>query len=331
MADNAIRVHELTKVYRVPVKEPGFAASVRSLWDRKYKEVRAVDAVSFAIEPGERIGFLGPNGAGKTTTLKMLTGLLHPTSGTCSVAGYTPKERNPAFLRTITLVMGQKQQLMWDLPPTETFHLNRALYDIPKPAFTEALTELTELLELAPFLSQPVRSLSLGQRMRAELAAALLHRPKILFLDEPTIGMDVEVQALVRKFVVEYNRRHDATVMLTSHDMQDVSAMARRILLIDQGVVRFDGTLEALRERFGTGRRVLVRGTEADLAGLGFVKSEDESGALVATVEPDQVNVLLAAVLARLPKADVTVADPPLEEVLRHAFGDLRGQRPVPA
>jgi ABC-2 type transport system ATP-binding protein len=325
-----IAVEDLTKVYRVPVKEPGLWASVRSIWNRRYKEVRAVDKVSFTIEAGERIGFLGPNGAGKTTTLKMLTGLLHPTSGTCRVAGFRPQDRDSRFLRTITLVMGQKQQLLWDLPASETFSLNRALFDIPHAQFRESLKELTALLDLANFVDQPVRNLSLGQRMRAELAAALLHRPKVLFLDEPTIGMDVEVQALVRQFVIEYNRRYGATVMLTSHDMADVAQLARRILLIDQGVVRFDGTLEALQRRFSFGRQLLVRGPEAVLAPLGFRRvEEDRDGRFVATVDAERVNGLLAEVLRQLPTADVTVADPPLEEVLRAAFGDLRGTRPA--
>ena len=320
----AIRVEGLTKVFKTPVKQPGFWASVRSLWDRQYKEVRAVDGVTLTIEPGERVGFLGPNGAGKTTTLKMLTGLLHPTSGTIEVDGYRPQARDTAFLKRITLVMGQKQQLLWDLPPVETFLLNRALYDIPHAQYTETLTELTKLLDLGGFLDRPVRSLSLGQRMRAELAAALLHRPTILFLDEPTIGMDVEVQAIVRAFILTWNKRFEATVMLTSHDMTDVGAIAKRIVLIDQGAIRYDGDLEGLALRFGNGRRVLVTGPEAVLAPMGFLPAADGDERRVRTVPAAEVNALLTAVLARLPDATVTVADPPLEEVLRAAFGGLR-------
>jgi ABC-2 type transport system ATP-binding protein len=316
-----IRVAGLTKVYRVPKKEPGLWGSVRSLWNRQTDDVRAVDDVSFEIADGERVGFLGPNGAGKTTTLKMLTGLLWPTSGTCEVDGFVPQQRQTAFLQRITLVMGQKQQLLWDLPAIETFALNRAMFDIPKPAYQEALDELVALLELGPFLNRPVRNLSLGERMRAELASSLLHRPKVLFLDEPTIGMDVEVQAIVRRFIVEYNRRHGATVMLTSHDMADVAALAKRILLIDKGVVRFDGSLPELSRAFGNGRRLLVRGAE-QLDGLGFTR--DDEGRMVATVAADDVNALLSEVLRRSPSAEVTVADPPLEEVLRTAFGEAR-------
>ena len=317
-----IRVRDLTKVYRVPVKEAGFWASVRSIWNRRFREVRAVDGISFAIEPGERVGFLGPNGAGKTTTLKMLTGLLHPTAGEIEVAGHRPQDRASAFLEQITLVMGQKQQLLWDLPPTETFALNRALFDIPRDEFAETVAELTELLGLADFLDRRTRNLSLGQRMRAELAAALLHRPRVLFLDEPTIGLDVQVQALVRQFIAEYNRRHGATIVLTSHDMSDVQNIARRILLIDQGVLRFDGSLAELSARFGGGRRVVVQGAGPGLQELGFSLAD---GRAVATVERGEVNELLHAVLQRSPSAEVTVEDPPLEDVITRAFGAADG------
>ena len=324
-----IKVDALTKVYRVPQKEPGFWGSVKSLYAREYKDVRAVDGVTFEVAAGERVGFLGPNGAGKTTTLKMLTGLLHPTSGSCTVGGWKPQDRNPDFLRAITLVMGQKQQLMWDLPCQESFLLNRALYDLEKKPFEETLAELTELLDLKPFMNTPVRNLSLGQRMRAELAAALLHRPKVLFLDEPTIGMDVEVQAVLRKFILEYNARTGATILLTSHDMADVGAIAKRILLIDQGVVRFDGSLEELAHRFGAGRRLIVRGPADVLTPMGFVAGDE--GRMVATVPADRVNGLLSDVLRVLPTCEVSVADPPLEDVLRTAFGDLRPKAPAAA
>jgi len=320
-----ITLQALRKVYRVPEKEPGLLGSVRSLWNRRYKDVVAVDGIDLEVSSGERVGFLGPNGAGKTTTLKMLTGLLHPTSGACTVAGFVPKERRPDFLRSITLVMGQKQQLLWDLPAHESFLLNRALYDLDRTEWQRTLDELVALLDLSEFVDRPVRNLSLGQRMRCELAAALLHRPRILFLDEPTIGLDVEVQAVVRRFVREWNEKHGATVVLTSHDMNDVAALAHRIVLIDQGVIRFDGSIDALHERFGTGRRVLVRGEGAALAGLGF--EPDGSGRLQKTVPPPEVNPLLQEVLRRVPEAEVTVATPPLEEVLTRAFGEARKDR----
>ncbi len=317
-----IVVDQLTKVYRVPVRAPGLMAGVRALWHREHRDVRAVDGVSFTIQPGERVGFLGPNGAGKTTTLKMLTGLLHPTSGRCEVLGFAPQRRDTALLRQITLVMGQKQALMWDLPPTETFELNRAIFDVPRARYEATKKELIELLDLGSFIDQPTRNLSLGQRMRAELAASLLHQPMVLFLDEPTIGLDVEVQAVVRAFISEYNRRHGATVVLTSHDMGDVGAIADRILLIDKGVLQFDGSLVELSRRFGRGRQLTVRVPEGmDLSSAGFVLRE---GAWRGTFEPGEVNRHLTSILATAPDADVSVADPPLEDVLRHAFGAAR-------
>jgi ABC-2 type transport system ATP-binding protein len=328
-----IETTALRKVYRVPEKEPGLWGSIRSLYARRYREVVAVDAIDLKVEAGERVGFLGPNGAGKTTTLKMLTGLLHPTSGSCRVAGYTPRERDPDFLRSITLVMGQKQQLLWDLPATETFLLNRALFDLDRAEWKRTVDELVALLDLSEFVSRPVRNLSLGQRMRCELAAALLHRPRVLFLDEPTIGLDVEVQASVRRFVRSWNEVHGATVVLTSHDMNDVSALADRIVLIDQGVLRFDGSIDALQQRFGAGRRLSVRG--ADGAELGPALADlglhpDGNGRYTITVAPAQVNQTLQEVLRRVPSADVTVTDPPLEEVLTRAFGETRQQRAAP-
>ncbi len=319
-----IRVDALTKVYRVPVKEPGLWRSVRSLWNRQWKEVRAVDRVTFRVAEGERVGFLGPNGAGKTTTLKMLTGLLHPTAGTCEVAGFRPSERARPFLQAITLVMGQKQQLLWDLPASETFALNRALYDVDRRVFGETLEELTALLDLRAFLDQPVRNLSLGQRMRCELAAALLHRPKVLFLDEPTIGLDVEGTLQVRRFVRDYNQRHGATVVLTSHDMQDVGAIVDRLVLIDRGVIRFDASLAEFRRVFGSGRLLTVRAADrVDLTGTGLTR---DNGTWTGTFQADEVNARLAEVLRRAPGAEVTVADPPLEEVLTRAFGANRAE-----
>ena len=321
-----IEARSLRKVFRVPEKDPGLLGSLRSIVRRRTREVVAVDGIDLTVAAGERIGFLGPNGAGKTTTLKMLTGLLHPSSGSCLVAGHKPQLRAPDFLRAVTLVMGQKQQLMWDLPATETFLLNRALFDLDRTEWSRTVDELVTLLELAPFLNRPVRTLSLGERMRCELAAALLHRPRVLFLDEPTIGLDVEIQATVRRFVRTWNQQHGATVVLTSHDMNDVSALADRIVLIDLGVLRFDGSITDLHARFGTGRRVVVRGEAADaLTGLDF--TPDGSGGWQRTVPAPAVNPLLQDVLRRMPNADVTVADPPLEEVLTRAFGEARQQR----
>src|SRR5215813_809563 len=251
-----IHVEGLTKDFRVHRREAGLGAALRSLVRRRYDTVRAVDELSFQIAPGERVGFLGPNGAGKTTTLKVLSGLLHPTAGAVRVAGHVPQEREREFLRRITLVMGQKQQLLWDLPPVETFALNRAVYDIPKPQFEATMAELTRLLDLEKLATKPTRQLSLGERMKCELAAALLHRPRILFLDEPTIGLDVTAQDAIRRFLTEYRDRHDATILLTSHYMADIVALASRVLIINQGRLLYDGTLEALIEKMTPIKRI---------------------------------------------------------------------------
>jgi ABC-2 type transport system ATP-binding protein len=312
-----IEVRGLTKVYRVPVREAGLAATVRSLFRRQTRDVQAVRDLAFDIAQGERVGFLGPNGAGKTTTLKMLAGLLHPTSGTVRVLGSRPQDRDAGFLSQITLVMGQKQQLLWDLPPQDTFELNRALYDLPRSEWRQTLDELVEMLRIGPLLDKPVRNLSLGERMKCELVAALLHRPRVLFLDEPTIGLDVEMQVQVRHFIKGINERFGATVLLTSHYMQDIAALTPRLLIIDKGRLRYDGALADLSRRIAPERRVRVRSVDAVLTPLGF--REDE-GSMVASVPAEQVNALLQRVLAALPLADVGVEEPPLEEVMSRYF-----------
>jgi ABC-2 type transport system ATP-binding protein len=319
-----IEVQHLTKTYRVPLKEPGFVGSVRSLFSRAYKDVEAVKDLSFTIQQGERVGFLGPNGAGKTTTLKMLAGLLHPTSGAVKVLGARPQDRDPAFLRQITLVMGQKQQLLWDLPPRETFELNRAMYGIPRPEFKNTLDELIALLRIEPLLDKPVRNLSLGERMKCELAAALLHRPRVLFLDEPTIGLDVEMQVQVRQFIAGINQRFGATVLLTSHYMQDIAALTPRLLVIDEGRLRYDGALTELAREMAPERRVVVRGVEPALTALGFV---EDGGKMVASVAPEAVNALLTRALAAVPLAELGVEETPLEEVMGRYF---RKRDPAP-
>src|SRR5215472_6851132 len=254
-----ISVRGLRKHYQVHKRPPGLKAAFRSLLRRTYTTVKAVDGISFEIAAGERVGFLGPNGAGKTTTLKVLSGLLHPTSGEVSVDGHEPRRRQDAFLKKIMLVLGQKQQLLWDLPPSETFELNRAVYDVPRAQFDETLRELTELLELAELVKKPARTLSLGERMKCELAAALIHRPRVLFLDEPTIGLDVSMQATVRDFVKRYNERHGATIILTSHYMEDVAQLCPRVIVIDHGKVVYDGALESLVTRMRPSKRIVLR------------------------------------------------------------------------
>jgi ABC-2 type transport system ATP-binding protein len=254
-----VRVRDLRKVFRVPVREAGLKASLRSLVRRAHREISAVDGISFEIGAGEVVGFLGANGAGKTTTLKMLSGLLHPTSGECSVLDHVPDRRERELLRRITLVMGNRSQLQWDLPASDSFELNRAVYGIPQADFASMRDELVELLDLGDLLRKPVRNLSLGERMKIEVAGALLHRPGVLFLDEPTIGLDITMQRRIRSFIGEYSRRHGATVLLTSHYMADVEALCRRVIVIHHGRLLFDGELDALAERFATRKTIGLR------------------------------------------------------------------------
>ncbi|OFX24141.1 MAG: ABC transporter [Anaeromyxobacter sp. RBG_16_69_14] len=322
-----IDVRGLTKHYRVHRRPPGLGAALRSLFHRSYETVKAVDSIGFHVGPGERVGFLGPNGAGKTTTLKMLSGLLHPTAGEVRVAGHVPRRREAAFLKKITLVMGQKQQLLWDLPPAETFALNRAIYDISKADFEETLGELTRLLELQDLVGKPTRQLSLGERMKCELAAALLHRPQVLFLDEPTIGLDVSMQSTVRSFVKAYNERFGATVILTSHYMDDVVALCPRVVVIDRGRLIYDGDLRQLVLSVRPDKRVLVRLDRAvpapELSRFGTLVSSHGTQAVIQVAAGD-VSGAVGRILAALPVADLTVEDPPLEEVMSELFKSSR-------
>jgi ABC-2 type transport system ATP-binding protein len=329
-----ISVRDLSKHYRVHEKEPGFLGSLRSLLARKHHTVVAVDRVSFDIDAGEMVGFLGPNGAGKTTTLKMLSGLLYPTSGEVRVGGFLPQRRDRAFLCAITLVMGQKQPLQWDLSPADSFLVNKAVYDISDTDYRQRLGELTELLELADVLRKPMRKLSLGERMKCEIAAALLHGPKVLFLDEPTIGLDVNMQQGVRRFVSEYNRQHGATVLLTSHYMSDVTALAKRILVIDGGRLIFDGDLRELVERAAPWRVLKLRLREAaDRAALAHFGTVESCEGLQAVIRVDRraVTETAAAILAALPVEDIAIEDIPIEEVIAEVFRPGRGLRPVSA
>ncbi len=318
-----IEVRDLAKHFRVHRRPPGLGASLRSLVRREHVTVRAVERVSFTIPTGEVVGFLGPNGAGKTTTLKCLTGLLHPTAGTVRVLGHTPHRRDAAFLRRISLVMGQRNSLFWDLPAADAFEVNRAIYGLAEGPYRSALAELATLLDIEPLLDKQVRVLSLGERMRCELAAALLHRPDVLFLDEPTLGLDVNGQAAVRTFLRDYNARHGATVLLTSHYMGDVTALARRVLVIDGGTLRFDGDLAALVEAHSPHRLVRVTLRAAvpveTWAGLGELSSVD--GAVVTLAVPRAETAAIAArLLTSLPVEDVAIEDPPVEEIIRAVF-----------
>lgn len=314
-----IEVERLSKHYQIHEKEPGLLGSVRAFVRRRTRTVKAVDEVSFTIAPGEIVGFLGANGAGKTTTLKMLAGLLHPTSGRVTVAGFVPKRRQRDFLATITLVMGQKQQLTWDLSAADSFLVNQAIYGIPDAVYRQRLAELTELLALEGLLNKQVRKLSLGERMKCELAAALLHQPKVLFLDEPTIGLDVNMQQAVRDFVAEYNRRYGATVLLTSHYMADVTALAKRILVIDRGKLVFDGDFRALVERMAPQKILKLKlGRPVDPAVLSRYAAVRAHGPLTAEllVPRQEVARLAARLLSELPIEDIGIEEVPIEEVI---------------
>jgi ABC-2 type transport system ATP-binding protein len=316
-----IEVRDLRKVYVVTERESGVAASLRSLLHRETEDIPAVDGISFQMNSGEMVGFLGPNGAGKTTTLKMLSGLLHPTAGSVAVLGCTPHKREREFLRRITLVMGQRNQLVWDIPPMDSFELNRAIYRIPPADFRRTLAELTELLELGPLLRKPVRNLSLGERMKCEIAAALLHRPQVVFLDEPTIGLDVTMQRRIRAFLAEYNRRFEATILLTSHYMADVEALCKRVIIIHHGHLLFDGDLADLVQRFTAHKTIVVRlgDCQADLRAYGEIVSCEE-GAFTLRVPKSDTAKVTERILADLPVIDLLVEDPPIEEVIDRVF-----------
>jgi len=322
-----VTAERLSKTFRVKVRDPGLRGALRALFRPHYRDVLAVRDVTFDIDRGAIVAFLGPNGAGKTTTLKMLAGLLYPTGGRVEVAGFTPWTGGPAFKRRIALVLGNRQQLVWDLPPEETFLLNRAIYDVDDGDYRERLAELVALLELGDVLQKPVRQLSLGERMKCELVASLLHRPPLLFLDEPTLGLDVTAQDAIRRFLIEYRDRHGATVLLTSHYMQDVTALASRVLMINRGRLLYDGALEALVARIARTKRIeLVLGggdgnrvTAEALAAFGEVKSFHFPNA-VLEVRREDAPTMSARLLAALPVADLSIEDPPIEEVIRLAF-----------
>ncbi|MGA7731778.1 MAG: ATP-binding cassette domain-containing protein [Chloroflexia bacterium] len=319
----SIQVRELSKYYKVHRKEAGLRGSLRNLFRREYETVKAVDGISFDIQQGEIVGFLGPNGAGKTTTLKCLAGLLYPTAGSASVLGFVPHHREAAFLSQITLLMGQRNQLLWDLPAMETFLVNQAMYGLPEHSFRETLDELVALLELEPLLTKQVRKLSLGERMKCEIAAALLHRPQVLFLDEPTIGLDVTAQAAIRGFLRSYNRRQQVTILLTSHYMADVVALARRILVIDHGHLIYDGDLQALIEK--TAPYKLLRLTFSlpvdtpELASLGEVVESDGLKVTIRVPRASSAQVAAGA-LTGLPVSDIAIEEPPVEEIIGEVF-----------
>jgi len=324
--NNTIVVETLSKTFQVPEREGGFSAAVRSFFRRRYRDVNAVQQVSFRIGSGEIVGFLGPNGAGKTTTLKMLSGLLHPSGGQARVLGFTPWERKADFLRSITLVMGQRNRLSWDIPAADSFLLNQAIYRLGDAEYQRTLDELDELLELAPIMRKPVRNLSLGERMKCELAAGLLHRPQVLFLDEPTIGLDITSQARIRSFLRDYNQRTGATILLTSHYMADVTALCERIIMIHHGQLKYDGGIAELSRRIAPVKLIgvaLCDGIPADLSRYGtLMPNGNNHGKQLIQVQADDVAAITARLLSDLPVQDLTIADPPIEDVIERAFDD---------
>ena len=326
-----ISVRDLSKHYQVHERPPGLRAAFASVFRRTYKTVKAVDGISFSIKAGESVGFLGPNGAGKTTTLKVLSGLLYPSEGEARVDGHVPQRREVAFLKKIMLVMGQKQQLLWDLPPLETFELNRAIYEVPRDEYEQRLAELTEILGVGDIVRQPTRQLSLGERMKCELMAALVHGPRVLFLDEPTIGLDVSMQVTMRDFIRRYNAERGATLILTSHYMDDVAALCPRVIVIDKGNLSFDGQLEALVHQVRPEKRVAFRLSApvetSALAALGKVIS-NLPGEAVLQVPQEAVRDVVGRALATLPVKDLTVENPPLEEVMSELFSRTRATAP---
>ncbi|WP_421656125.1 ABC transporter ATP-binding protein [Leptothermofonsia sp. ETS-13] len=316
---SAILVENLSKTYPVAVKEPGLKGTVLHFFQRTYRQIKAVQDISFQIAPGEVVGFLGANGAGKTTTLKMLTGLIHPSAGQVNVAGHIPFQRKTAFLKKITLVMGQKQQLIWDLPAMDSLRINAAVYGIRDREFRDRIGELTDMLNLESKLTQPVRKLSLGERMKAELLAALIHQPQILFLDEPTLGLDVNAQVSVREFLREYNQRYQATILLTSHYMADITALCPRVLVIHQGQLVYDGSLEGLVDRFAPCREVTVELANSyppdKLSLYGDLEAVD--GQSVRFLVPQEtLTRTVAKILAELEVLDLAVTEPPIEEII---------------
>jgi len=318
-----VQVRNLKKYFQVHKKEPGLVGSIKSIFSRKYETVRAVDNVSFALEEGELVGFIGPNGAGKTTTLKCLSGLLYPTSGQISVLNHTPSERQTKFLKQISLIMGQKNQLWWDLPPIETFLLNKEIYEVPDEQYQRTLNELVKLLEVEEILKIQVRKLSLGQRMKCELIAALIHNPRVLFLDEPTIGLDVVMQKKMRDFIKEYNQRYQATIILTSHYMGDVKELCKKVLIIDKGKLVFDGLLSEITRRFADSKIIsIILAKEVDpkiLEAFGAIK-EFSYPKVTFSVKRGEVSKTTAKILELLPVADLNIEEPAIEDIIRDLF-----------
>src|SRR5689334_12361071 len=321
----AISVQGLSKTFRTYKKQPGFKGAVKGLFRRRYEQTVAVKGVNFTLEEGELVGFLGPNGAGKTTTLKMLAGLLYPSSGSAAVLGYIPWERDDGYRRQFALLLGQKNQLWWDLPARESLELNAKIYGIPEDVLNRTVDEMTELLAVKEKLNVAVRELSLGERMKMELIASLLHQPKVLFLDEPTIGLDVVSQKTVREFLREYNAKHQTTVLLTSHYMTDIQALCKRVIIIDHGTIFFDGRLSEILDRFADFKLITIQcegaaNCSAEHLGKYGEIVEQKPGTIQLKVKRDRVIAVCKALLDELQVSDIDIQEVPIEEVIRRIF-----------
>ncbi len=333
----AIQADSLSKIFRTYDRRPGFLGSLRDIVDRQHRELKAVNNISLTIPKGQAIGYIGPNGAGKSTTIKMLTGILTPTSGTVRVNGFDPHRQRGQYVKTVGAVFGQRSQLWWDLAVGESFELLRHLYDVSAADFATRLKRFDEVLELGPFLRTPVRKLSLGQRMKADIAAALLHNPPVLFLDEPTVGVDVVTKTRLREFLRELNREQGTTILLTTHDMQDIEALASRVVVIDQGAIMHDGTLDSLTDRYGGGkllRLTLSRAVDlpqmlqqqTELPRQGIVWTQSSPVEVVAALERDiDCPATLQRILGLLPVADIAIEEPSIEEVVKALYGGRAG------
>lgn len=324
MTSPVITVHNISKHFLVPERESGLTAAMRSLLRPQRRSVPAVDDVSFEIAKGEVVGFLGPNGAGKSTTLKMLSGVLHPSSGDVRVLGYKPNERKAEYLRRIALLMGGRNQLMWDLPAADSFELQRAIYQIPGAEYHATLAELVNLLDINELIRKPVRNLSLGERMKVELVGALLHRPDVLLLDEPTLGLDLATQRLIRSFIEEYNTQRGATVLMTSHYMADIEALCQRVIVINGGQIVFDGRLDELSTAFGGYKDVEVAADADEVDLPGGRRGERRGGRVRLRVAREEVAEVTAYVLAKNAVTDLSISDPPIEDVIERVFASGR-------
>jgi ABC-2 type transport system ATP-binding protein len=325
LSESVVHVNELTKVFKVPERDPGLRAAAKALIRRKTRDVHAVEAISFDIEAGEVVGFLGPNGAGKTTTLKMLAGLLYPTGGEARVLGHIPSKREKDYLRRMTMVMGNRNQLQWDIPALDSFELYRAIYRLRREDYLAMRDELVELLDVGDLVRKPVRNLSLGERMKVEIVGSLLHRPQVLFLDEPTIGLDVTMQKRIRTFVAEYNKRHGATVLLTSHYMADVEALCKRVIVIHHGRILFDGALASLANEFAAYKTigVLLEDGNARLDDYGEVVHRDGDRATLRVPKAETSRVA-ARLLSEHEVLDLTIEEPPIEDVIEMVFAQQK-------